>query len=422
MFCPPWEPKRRAAHSTLVDHTRMTAPLVLRNARVCTMTMNGGYRPRADFAIAMVGSRIGWIGAAHDLPPGFADAESIDLAGRLVTPGMIDCHTHCVYAGSRAAEFDQRLNGATYEEISRRGGGIRSTVGATRAATDEDLLAQSLRRIDRLIASGVTCLEIKSGYGLDRDTELKMLRCARAIETRRPVRIRTSFLGAHTPPKGLNADAYIDRICIPTLQAAAGEGLVDAVDGYCEAIAFSPAQIARVFDAARDLGLPVRLHAEQLSNQGGAALAARYGALCADHLEYLDASGIDAMAQAGTVAVLLPGAYYALRESQKPPIQMLRTAGVRMALASDCNPGTSPITDIGLAMNMAATLFGLTPEETLRAVTENAARALGLSDCGQLAPGYRADIAVWDCADPAELTYLIGGAPLAMRFFGGRAC
>lgn len=400
----------------------MSAHFVLRNARICTMDPEDGYRPRADLAIAVAGSQISWIGAAQDLPPAFADGETIDLAGRLVTPGLIDCHTHCVYAGTRATEFEQRLHGASYEEISRRGGGIRSTVGATRAATEEDLLAQTLRRIDRLIASGVTCIEVKSGYGLDRDTELKMLRCARAIEAHRPVRIRTSFLGAHTPPRDMSADAYIDAICIPTLQAAAGEGLVDAVDGYCEAIAFSPTQIARVFDAAVDLGLPVRLHAEQLSNQGGAALAARYGALCADHLEFLDADGAEAMAQAGTVAVLLPGAFYALRESQKPPIHLLRGAGIRIALASDCNPGTSPMTDIGLAMNMAATLFGLTPEETLRGVTENATRALGLSDCGRLAPGWRADIAVWDCADPAELTYSIGGAPLAMRFFGGRKC
>lgn len=400
----------------------MTAPLVLRHGSVCTMTSGEGYVPLADHAIAMADGRIAWIGPSADLPTIFADAAMIDLADRLVTPGLIDCHTHVVFAGSRAPEFEQRLHGASYEDIARAGGGIRSTVAATRAAPAQALLDATLRRIDRMLACGVTALDIKSGYGLDHDTELKMLRCARAIESHRSVRVRTSFLGAHTPPKDISADAYIDDICIPALQAAAAGGLVDVVDGYCEAIAFSPAQIQRLFDAAQRLGLAVRLHAEQLSNQGGAALAAHYGALSADHLEYLDDAGIAAMARAGTVAVLLPGAFYALRETQKPPVAKLRAAGVAIAIATDCNPGTSPLTDLGLAMNMAATLFGLTPEETLRGVTQHAARALGLSDCGTLAPGLRADLAVWNCADPAELTYLIGGAPVAMRIFAGVVC
>jgi imidazolonepropionase len=400
----------------------MSAPLVLTGARVCTMAARDGFRPRTDHAIALRDGMIAWLGPHADLPGAFATAEKLDLEGRLVTPGLIDCHTHTVFAGSRANEFEQRLLGATYEDIARAGGGIRATVAATRAASPEALLAASLQRIDRMLARGVTTIEIKSGYGLDQETELKMLRCARSIPTQRSVRVRTSFLGAHSPPRDMAAGDYLDTICIPALRAAAADGLVNAVDGYCEAIAFSPAQIARLFDAARALDLPVRLHAEQLSNQGGAALAASYSALSADHLEHLDDNGVAAMAQAGTVAVLLPGAFYALRETQKPPIAKLRAAGIAIAIATDCNPGTSPLTDIGLAMNLAATLFGLTPEETLRGVTLNAARALGLSDCGQIAPGLRADLAVWDCADPAELTYLIGGAPLSKRIFTGKLC
>jgi imidazolonepropionase len=400
----------------------MTSPLVLTGARVCTMAAADGFRPLVDHAIALRRGVIAWLGPRADVPAEFAGAETIDVEGRLVTPGLIDCHTHSVYAGSRAHEFEQRLHGATYEDIARAGGGIRATVTATRAASPADLLGASLQRVDRMLACGVTTLEIKSGYGLDHETELKMLRCARAIEAHRSVRVRTSFLGAHTPPRDMAADAYLDEICLPALRAATAEGLVDAVDGYCEAIAFSRPQIARLFEAAHALGLPVRLHAEQLSNQGGAALAASYNALCADHLEYLDDDGVAALAQSKTVAVLLPGAFYALRETQKPPIAKLRAAGVAIAIATDCNPGTSPLTDINLAMNMAATLFGLTPEETLRGVTLHAARALGLSDCGQIAPGLRADLAVWDCADPAELTYLIGRAPLSRRIFAGAPC
>jgi len=304
----------------------------------------------------------------------------------------------------------------------RAGGGIFSTVAATRAASAEELLAGALKRIDRLIAEGVTTVEIKSGYGLDRDTELRMLRVARDIENHRAIRIRTTFLGAHAFPKDVGADAYLDEMCLPTLREAAAQGLVDAVDGFCENVGFSAQQMARVFDVARDLGLPVKLHAEQLSDQGGAALAARYGALSADHLEYVGDDGIAAMAASGMVAVLLPGAFYTLREKQPPPVEKLRAAGVPMALATDGNPGSAPMSSILLAMNMGAVLFGLTPEEALRGVTEHAAHALGLADRGTIAVGMRADLAIWDVTDPAELSYRIGDAPLHQRIFEGRLC
>lgn len=346
----------------------------------------------------------------------------IDLGGRLVTPGLIDCHTHLVYAGSRAREFEQRLEGASYEEIARAGGGIMSTVRATREASPELLLEQALDRVDQMLACGVTTIEIKSGYGLDQDTELTMLRTARRIEEERRVSVKTTFLGAHAIPTDMTADAYLDDICLPTLKKAAEENLVDAVDGFCETIAFTPAQIERVFEAAAELGLPVKLHAEQLSNQNGAALAARYGALSADHLEYLDEAGIAAMKQAGTVAVLLPGAFYYLRETKLPPIDRLRKAGVPMAVATDSNPGSSPMTSLPLAMNMAATLFGLTPQECLKGVTVEAARALGLKDRGVIAPGMRADLAVWNADHPSELTYRMGDTILHMRIFEGQTC
>jgi imidazolonepropionase len=312
-----------------------------------------------------------------------------------------------------------RLNGASYAELARAGGGIMSTVRATRAAEAAALLAAALTRVDALLAEGTAAIEVKSGYGLDRETELRMLRVAREIARVRPLRVRTTFLGAHAVPNGMDADAYIEAVCIPTLREACAEGLVDAVDGFCEGIAFSPAQVARVFEAARDLGLPVKIHAEQLSNLGGAAMAARFGALSADHLEYLDGAGVGAMADAGTVAVILPGAYYTLRETQAPPIAALRAAGVPMAVATDCNPGSSPMASLLLAMNMACTLFRLTPEEALAGVTREAARALGLDDCGRIAPGLRADLAVWDVAHPAELAYRIGFNPLHARIFGG---
>lgn len=374
-----------------------------------------------DGAVAVSGERIVWCGRRADLPADFRAFEPHDLGGRLVTPGLIDCHTHLVHGGDRAAEFEMRLEGASYEDIARAGGGILSTVKATRAASEAGLLASALDRADALIGEGATTLEIKSGYGLDRESELKMLRVARALGRARPVRVVTSFLGAHAVPpefKG-RADAYLDQIVAPTLDAAAAEGLVDAVDGFCEGIAFSPAQIERLFSHAGRLGLPVKLHAEQLSNLGGAALAARHGALSADHLEWLDEDGVSAMATAGTVAVLLPGAFYTLRETKLPPVDLLRRRRVAMAVATDCNPGSSPLTSLLTAMNMASTLFRLTPEEALAGVTRHAAKALGLADRGVIAPGLCADLAVWDAAHPRELAYRIGFNPLHQRIFGG---
>jgi imidazolonepropionase len=395
------------------------ADFLIRNASVATMEPGAPYGLIPAAAVAVRDGRIAWAGAEAELGDRFADLPARDVGGRLVTPALIDCHTHLVFGGDRAREFEMRLQGASYQEIARAGGGIVSTVRATRAAGAEDLLAAALRRADALIAEGVAVLEIKSGYGLDSETELRMLRVAREIGRARPVRVRTTFLGAHAVPDGLDADAYIDEVCVPTLRAAHAEGLVDAVDAFCEGIAFAPAQVARVFRAARDLGLPVKIHAEQLSNLGGAALAAEFGALSADHLEYLDEAGVRAMAAAGTVATILPGAFYTLRETQAPPIAGLRAHGVPMAVATDCNPGSSPMTSLLLAMNMACTLFRMTPEEALAGTTRNAARALGLDDCGRVAPGLRADLAVWDVRHPAELAYRIGFNPLN-RIFGGR--
>ena len=396
------------------------APTLLTNATLATMT-GDGYGLIADGALVLDGALIDWVGDAASLPARYATAARQDLGGRLVTPGLIDCHTHIVHGGNRAREFEMRLKGASYEEIARAGGGIVSTVSATRAAGFDALLASALRRVDALIAQGVTVIEVKSGYGLDLETELKMLRIARAVGQARPVRVVTSFLGAHAVPNGEDADSYIAQTCLPALRAAHAEGLVDAVDGFCEGIAFSPAQIARVFDAAHALGLPVKLHAEQLSHLGGAALAARHGALSADHVEYATDADARALAAAGTVAVLLPGAFYTLHEAQKPPVAALRAHGVPMAVATDWNPGSSPVGSLLLAINMACTLFGLTPFEALAGTTRNAARALGLTDCGQLAPGMRADLAVWDVSDPSELSYGIGINPLWRRWFEGAA-
>lgn len=390
------------------------------NCRAATMAGDAPYGLIDDAAILTRDGLIRWVGPRADAP---ATAARTDLGGRLVTPALIDCHTHTVHGGHRATEFELRLKGASYEEVARAGGGIISTVRATRAASIEDLVATALPRIDAMIAEGVSTIEIKSGYGLDRDTELNMLRAARAIAALRPVTIRTSFLGAHAVPADYKGrpDAYLDEVCIPTLRAAHAEGLADAVDGFCEGIAFSPAQIARLFDVARALGLPVKLHAEQLSNLGGAALAARYGALSADHLEYMDEAGVQAMAAAGSVAVILPGAFYTLRETQAPPIDLLRKHQVPMAVSTDMNPGSSPICSLLLTMNMACTLFRMTPEEALRGATVNAARALGLIDRGTLAPGLRADLAVWNADHPAELAYRIGFNPIHQRIIGGRA-
>ena len=394
--------------------------MILGNAQVATMT------PGADLindgCVVLDGAQIAWVGEEAALPPAHAAKPRVDLGGRLITPALIDCHTHLVFAGDRAREFEQRLNGVSYAEIARAGGGILATVSATRAASQDELLAQALPRVDQMLAEGVGTIEIKSGYGLDLLTEIRMLRVARRIADLRAVTIRTSFLGAHAVPPDYagRADDYLSEQALPAMRAAAVEGLIDAVDGFCETIAFSPAQITRVFAEARALGLPVKLHAEQLSNLGGAALAARHGALSADHLEYLDAEGVRAMAQAGTVAVLLPGAFYTLRERHLPPIARLRRRGVAMAVATDCNPGSSPLTSLGLAMNMACTLFRLTPFEALQGTTVNAARALGLSDRGTIAPGQRADLAVWQARHPAELAWRIGPTALHSRIIGGQ--
>jgi imidazolonepropionase len=375
----------------------------------------------ANGAVAIGGGRILWAGAKADLPRDFAGFDRMACEGRLLTPAFIDCHTHIVHGGHRAREFEMRLEGASYEEVARAGGGIVSTVRATRGADVDSLVAQALPRLDALLAEGVSCVEVKSGYGLDLDTELRMLRAARALSTQRPVRIRTSFLGAHAVPVDYQgrADTYIDEVCIPALRAAHAEGLVDAVDGFCEGIAFDTAQMARVFDVARELGLPVKLHAEQLSHIGGTALAARYAALSVDHVEYATEADAALLAASGTVAVLLPGAFYAIRETQMPPVAAFRAHGVPMALATDCNPGSSPLTSLLLAMNMGCTLFRLTPEEALRGVTENAARALGLTDTGVIALGMRADLALWSVETPAELAYRFGFNPLHARIFGG---
>ena len=375
----------------------------------------------ANGALALSNGNIAWCGLMDHLPAKYKDWPVENIGGRLITPALIDCHSHIVHGGNRAREFEMRLEGASYADIAQAGGGIVSTVKATREAGEESLLESALTRVDALIAEGVTTLEIKSGYGLDENTELKMLRVARRIGEKRPIRIRTTYLGAHALPAEYkdNADGYIDEVCIPVLNAAHGEGLVDAVDGFCETISFTKAQITRVFDAAKALGLPVKLHAEQLSNMGGAKLAAGYGALSADHLEYIGDAGVAAMAEAGTVAVMLPGAFYALRETQLPPIEAFRKAGVPMAVATDCNPGTSPLTSILLAMNMACTLFRLTSEEALAGTTRHAAQALGLTDCGTLAKDMRADLAIWDAEHPAELSYRMGFNPLYKRIFGG---
>jgi imidazolonepropionase len=397
-------------------------PRLWRNARVATLAGSG-----SDPAIVEKGAivaregRIAFVGPVSDLPevPG---ADVIDLEGRLVTPGLVDCHTHLVFGGNRAREFEMRLAGVPYEEIARAGGGIVSTVNATRPLTVPQLEEASLPRLDALLAEGVTTIEIKSGYGLTVESECNMLKAARAMGARRPVRVRTSYLGAHATPaeyKGRSGD-YISEVVLPGLDAAHAAGLVDAVDGFCEGIAFSPEEIARVFDRARDHGLPVKLHAEQLSNLGGARLAALYGALSADHLEYVDRCGVRAMAASGSVAVLLPGAFYAMRETQKPPVAALRAAGVPIAIATDCNPGTSPLTSLLLAMNMAATLYGLTVPECLASVTREAARALGLiEEIGTVEVGKSADLAIWDAETPAELVNRMGFNPLHDRVFKG---
>ena len=395
---------------------------VLKNAKFATMVSGGlSYGLIENGAVAISDGMINWVGPEKELPLEFAGLQEKDLGGRLVTPALIDCHTHLVYGGSRATEFELRLKGASYEEISRSGGGILSTVTATRNASEEELFAQSLPRFDALLAEGVRTVEIKSGYGLDLETEIKMLRVARQLGKERNIRVKTSFLGAHAIPPEFagKAEAYIDFVCEEVLPAVHEEKLADAVDGFCENIAFSTKQISRVFDTASALGLPLKLHAEQLSNLGGTALAANYGALSADHLEYLDEAGIRAMAKSGTVAVVLPGAFYTLRETQFPPLKALRQAGVPLAIATDCNPGSSPLTSLLLCMNMACTLFRMTPEEALCGVTREAAQALGIGpEVGTIEVGKKAEFAVWNVEQPAELAYRIGFNPLEEMVLG----
>ncbi len=371
--------------------------------------------------IAARGGRIVYAGPEAEAPA-YEAPDVVDCAGRWITPGLVDCHTHIVYGGNRAHEFELRLAGASYEEIARAGGGIVSTMQATRSASEDSLVTSALPRVDALIAEGVTTMEIKSGYGLDRASEMKSLRAARRLAEVRPLSVSTTFLGAHAlPPEARgDKDAYITAVCDDMLPAVAAAGLADSVDAFCETIGFTPAQVARVFEAAKAQGLPVKLHAEQLSNQKGAELAARFGAQSADHLEHVDEEGIAALARSGTVAVLLPGAFYFVRESHKPPVEAMRRAGVHIALASDSNPGTSPLTSLLLAMNMGATLFRLTVDECLLAATREAARALGrLDTVGTLEAGKSCDLAMWEIERPAELVYRIGFNPLHQRVWQG---
>lgn len=402
------------------------AERLFRNARLLTMR---GDRPGLGAiqhgAIACRAGRILYAGEAAGLPRQWSDAAgTTDCEGRWITPGLIDCHTHLVYGGDRAGEFESRLGGASYEDIARAGGGIAATVAATRAASEEDLLRQSLPRLDRLIGEGVTFLEVRSGYGLELEAEAKLLRVARRLADERPIDITPTYLAAHALPVEYAADraAYIEKVVKTDLPEIAGRGLAEAVDAFCEEIAFSPAEVERVLGAAQRLGLPIKLHADQLSNQGGAALAARHHALSADHLEYVDEQGVQAIARAGTVAVLLPGAAYFLRAARTPPVQLFRQYGVPMAIATDCNPGTSPLTSLLLAANMAAVLFRMTVAECLAAVTREAARALGaLAERGTLEAGKYCDLAIWDIERPAELVYHIGRNPLYCRIFHGVA-
>lgn len=395
------------------------------HARLATMRPGGApYGAIEEGAIAVEHGHIAWVGPMAALPRQDA-RERYDLAGRWVTPGLIDCHTHLVYGGDRAAEFELRLQGASYEEIARAGGGIRSTVAATRAASETELLAAAESRLKPLLAEGLTVVEIKSGYGLEREAEMKQLRVARALGQQNPVQTRTTFLAAHALPPEYEgrADDYITAVVEEMLPAAHAAGLVDAVDAFCERIGFTPAQTERVFEAAAALGLPVKLHAEQLSDLKGAVLAARYKALSADHLEYVEADGIAAMAAAGTVAVLLPGAFYFLRETKLPPVEALRKARVPIALSTDCNPGSSPATSLLLMLNMAATFFRMTPEEALAGVTRHAAQALGMAAShGTIEAGKAADLAIWDIERPAELAYRIGFNPLHRTVKGGVPC
>jgi imidazolonepropionase len=400
----------------------MRCDKVWTNARLATLGTSHGLGLIENGVVAARDGRIVWVGPMHDLPA-FDAEERVDLAGRWITPGLIDCHTHLVYAGDRAHEFEARLAGASYEEVARAGGGILATVKGTRAASEDELIAATLPRLDALIAEGVTTIEIKSGYGLETDAEARQLRAARALGRLRPISVTTTFLGAHAlPPEAEgDKDAYITRVCEEMLPAIAGEGQADAVDAFMEGIAFNAEQTARVFEAAKRAGLPVKLHADQFSNLGGASLAAQYGALSADHLEYTESAGAMAMAKSGTVAVLLPGAFYFIREMQRPPVDLFRKHGVKIAIATDCNPGSSPLTSLLMTMNMAATLFRLTVDEVIAAVTREAARALGrLDETGTLEIGKWCDLAIWDVERLAELPYRMGYNPLHARVWRGR--
>jgi len=396
--------------------------LLLTDCRLATMVAGGApFGAIEDGAVLVEDGRIAWAGPRAEAPVG----KSVDthrLDGRWVTPGLVDCHTHLVFGGDRSGEFEQRLNGASYEDIARAGGGIVSTMTATRAASEDQLYASAVARLEGLKATGVTTVEIKSGYGLDRESELKMLRVARRIGREAGVRVRTSYLGLHAVPPEHRADrgVYVDKAVDDILPAAHAEGLVDAVDAYCEPIAFSTEEVGRLFDRARALGLPVKLHADQLSDGGGAALAARYGALSADHVEHTTEAGVRAMAEAGVVAVLLPGAFLMLRETKAPPVELLRRHGVEMAVATDCNPGTSPVASMTAALNLACVQFRLTPEEALAGATRVAAKALGLAgEVGTIEPGKAADLAVWDVERPAELCYWLGKPLLHRRYLAG---
>jgi imidazolonepropionase len=400
--------------------------IIIHNATLVTLSHDDDYGIITDAALAINGPFIEWVGAYQDCPflsdENSTSISTYDAQGALITPALIDCHTHIVHGGDRAVEFEMRLNGAGYEELARAGGGINSTVRATRSATLDNLIDTALSRLDHLISEGVSVVEIKSGYGLDVETECQMLRAARALADKRDIIVKTTFLGAHALPDEYKnkPDEYIDRVVIPALEIAHAENLVDAVDGFCEGIAFTPAQIARVFDKAKELGLPVKLHAEQLSHLGGTMLAANYQAISVDHLEYANDEDAKALAKAGSVAVILPGAFYTLRETQLPPIAAFREHHVPMAVSTDCNPGSSPMTSLLLAMNMSATLFQMTPQEVLRGVTHHAAKALGIDNRGRLAKGYIADLALWDIKHPSELSYRIGYNPLIRRVMRGQ--
>lgn len=408
------------------DQQKTECDAIWRNARVATLATNlDGLGTIENAAIAVVGDKIVFVGSDAELEAqGYTSAKVVDCENRWILPSLIDCHTHLVFGGDRAKEFEMRLDGASYEEIAKAGGGIVSSVRDTREASEEELTAQALKRLDTLLAEGISTVEVKSGYGLNIESELKMLRVARKLGTLRPVRIQTTYLAAHATPaeyKGRNLD-YIKDVVLPGMEAAHAEGIIDAVDGFCEGIAFSVEEMKLVFDKAKALGLPVKLHAEQLSNLGGAKLTADYQGLSADHLEYLDDEGAKALAMAGTVAVLLPGAFYTLREKQLPPMEALREHDTKIALATDCNPGTSPLTSMLLTLNMGATLFKMTVEECLIAATRNAADALGiLNETGTIEIGKSADFTIWDIERPAELVYRIGFNPIYSRVFKGRS-